>query len=119
MPTRIYTKRIYEGIVPEDGFRILVDRIWPRGISKEKLGDAIWFKDIAPSTELRKEFKHDPARWEKFKKAYFEELDSQPAIFQQFKDLIQNHEKVTLFYSARDTEHNQAVALKAYLIIRL
>ncbi|QXD25882.1 DUF488 family protein [Opitutia bacterium ISCC 51] len=113
--TRILTKRIYEGIVPEDGYCVLVDRIWPRGISKEKLGEAIWFKNIAPSTELRKEFKHDPARWNEFKKRYFVDLDSQPELVIEFLNLIKLKEVVTLLYSARDTVHNQANALKEYL----
>ena len=113
--TRILTKRIYEGIVPEDGYCVLVDRIWPRGISKEKLGEAIWFKNIAPSTELRKEFKYDPARWNEFKKRYFVDLDSQPELVIEFLNLIKLKEVVTLLYSARDTVHNQANALKEYL----
>ena len=111
----IHTKRIYDGIAPEDGFCILVDRIWPRGISKEKLGDAIWFKDIAPSTALRKEFKHDPTRWDEFKERYFSDLDSQPELVTEFRNLVNSKAVVTLLYSARDTDHNQAIALKEYL----
>ena len=114
MPT-IHTKRIYEGIVPEDGFCILVDRIWPRGVRKSDLENAIWFKEIAPSTELRKDFKHDPARWEGFKKRYLADLDAQSELVAEFLNLIEDKEIVTLLYSARDTEHNQAGALKEYL----
>ncbi len=117
--TRILTKRIYDGIVPEDGFCVLVDRIWPRGISKEKLGAAIWFKEIAPSTKLRKEFRHDPARWEEFKKRYFLDLDFEAEVVSDFLALIENKKCVTLLYSARDTKHNQAIALKEYLEKRL
>jgi len=107
--TRILTKRIYDGIVPEDGFCVLVDRIWPRGISKE----------IAPSTKLRKEFRHDPARWEEFKKRYFLDLDFEAEVVSDFLALIENKKCVTLLYSARDTKHNQAIALKEYLEKRL
>ena len=112
---RIQTKRIYDGITPDDGFCVLVDRLWPRGISKEKLGQAIWFKDIAPSTALRKEFRHDPARWGEFKKCYFADLDSQPELVAEFLGMIESRKCVTLLYSAKDTTHNQAVALKEYL----
>lgn len=114
----IRIKRIYDGIVPEDGFCVLVDRIWPRGISKEKLGEAIWFKQIAPSTALRKEFQHDPARWEVFKKRYFDALDAEPELISEFMDLLKGEELVTFLYSARDTEHNQAVACKEYLYLK-
>ena len=114
MPT-IRTKRVYEEILPEDGMCILVDRIWPRGIKKSDLGKAIWFKEIAPSTELRKEFKHDPARWSEFKKAYFRELDFNPEVISEFKSIVSQEKQFTLLYSARDTEHNQAIALKEYL----
>ncbi len=112
---RIQTKRIYNGIVPEDGFCILVDRIWPRGISKEKLGAAVWFKEIAPSSVLRTEFNHDPARWNAFKKRYFVEMDSKPEVITEFLALIESKNCVTLLFSARDTKYNQAIALKEYL----
>lgn len=112
---RISTKRVYESISPEDGFCILVDRLWPRGVSKSDLRGVIWFKEIAPSTELRKEFNHDPDRWDEFKKHYFAELESSPVLVSEFKQLVSKEKILTLLYSARDTQHNQAVALKEYL----
>jgi uncharacterized protein YeaO (DUF488 family) len=114
MPT-IQTKRVYESILPEDGMCILVDRIWPRGISKEKIEKGVWLKDAGPSNELRKWFNHDPARWKEFKKAYFRELDSNPEVISDFKSINSQKKQLTLLYSARDTEHNQAIALKEYL----
>lgn len=106
-------KRIYESYSEEDGFRILVDRIYPRGVKKETAHIDLWLKEIAPSNELRKWFNHEPEKWEEFKAGYFTELDENLAVV-----IIQEKmtsEKVTLLYSARDTEHNQAVALCEYL----
>ncbi len=110
----ITTKRAYEKPTKSDGYRILVDRLWPRGLTKEEVAADIWMKDIAPSTELRKWFNHDPAKWSEFKKRYHHELT-------QHKDLITEiihkakHRTVTLIYGARDQEHNQAVVLKEYI----
>ena len=107
-------KRVFEPRTRGDGKRVLVDRLWPRGISKEKLGDALWFKDIAPSTELRKWFDHRPERWPQFCSRYAAELDLKPALVAELR-AMQKRGRVTLLYSARDEEHNQAKALAIYL----
>jgi uncharacterized protein YeaO (DUF488 family) len=110
----IRVKRIYEAPSRDDGERVLVDRVWPRGVSKEEADLALWLKDIAPSTALRKWFGHDPARWDEFQKRYREELDADQSAVDQLRGLLKKG-RVTLLYGARDTEHNQAVALAAYM----
>ena len=107
-------KRVYEPRAPGDGQRVLVDRVWPRGISKEKLGKVVWLKDAAPSTELRKWFAHRPERWEEFRARYTAELDRNPDVVAKLRATCARG-PVTLLYSARDTEHNQARALTDYL----
>jgi uncharacterized protein YeaO (DUF488 family) len=110
----IKLKRVYEEPSKEDGFRILVERLWPRGLTKERTAVDIWLKDIAPSPELRKWFGHDIAKWEEFRKRYWRELeDKQDAI--KFLKQKSKDETVTFVYAARDEEHNGAVALKAFL----
>lgn len=111
----IQTKRVYDPIEKKDGVRILVDRVWPRGMSKERLQADLWLKDASPSTALRKWFGHDRSRWEIFKKRYFSELDAKPEVIDQVLESAARG-PVTLLFSARDTEYNQAIALKAYLI---
>jgi uncharacterized protein YeaO (DUF488 family) len=106
-------KRIYETPNQSDGLRVLVDRIWPRGISKEKAKIDIWMKEVAPSDKLRKWFNHDPNKWLEFKKRYFKELNQSAAIY-QLTELAKNH-PITLVYSAKDQKHNQAVALLEFL----
>lgn len=106
-------KRVYEPPSPDDGERFLVDRLWPRGMSHERAHLTGWMKDLAPSTELRRWFGHDPARWEEFQRRYKAELrapDKQALI----DDLASRaaHGPVTLVYGARDTEHNEAVVLQ-------
>ena len=108
-------KRIYDGAEPSDGYRVLVDRIWPRGMSKQKAGVDLWLKDIAPSDALRKWFAHDPERWMEFQRRYRYELRKQKALTNEVKELEKKHRTVTLIYSARDERHNQAVALRSYL----
>ena len=110
----IHLKRAYEPAKRSDGTRVLVDRLWPRGLSKEKAGIDHWFKEIAPSTALRKWFNHDPAKWEKFRERYFRELDRNAEAVKEFWALARGR-TVTLVYSAKDEVHNQAVALKEYL----
>lgn len=107
-------KRIYEKAEPGDGYRILVDRIWPRGISKEEARLDHWARDIAPSNRLRKEFGHDPAKMDEFQEQYLVELDQNPAAseFLQMVSDILRHARVTLLYSAKDPKYNQAVVLK-------
>ena len=110
----IMIKRVYEGTDPQDGERLLVERLWPRGIRKEDLHFNSWLKDVAPSSDLRSWFGHDPAKWEEFRRRYFAELDDQPAAWLPL--LVAAHKgNVSLLYSARDTEHNNARALKEYL----
>jgi uncharacterized protein YeaO (DUF488 family) len=113
----IETKRVYEEPAPDDGFRVLVDRVWPRGLKKEQVAADLWLKEVAPSNDLRKWFGHDPSRWEGFKDRYFSELDE---LEEPVGKLLEQARKgrVTLLYSARDTEHNQAVALKEFLLAR-
>ena len=114
MPKTITIKRIYEPAATNDGARVLVDRVWPRGITKEKAALGLWLKEIAPSTELRKWFGHDPARWDEFRARYGKELDGNEEAVGQLRALIAKG-PVTLVYSAHDAEHNQAVALADYL----
>jgi uncharacterized protein YeaO (DUF488 family) len=111
----IKTKRIYESPAEEDGFRILVDRLWPRGMQKEKAKIDLWLKEIAPSDDLRKWFAHDPQKWEEFKKKYAKELAEKEGLLNEIRQIEKEKGTVTLLYSARETEHNNAVALKIIL----
>ena len=113
----IKIKRVYEEPSAGDGMRILVDRVWPRGISKERARLADWRKDLAPSTPLRKWFGHDPAKWKEFRTRYRTELKRSGRIY-ALKELAKlSHRKtVTLVYGAADEKHNQAVALKEFLL---
>lgn len=110
----LMVKRIYEPPAPDDGHRVLVDRIWPRGVSKEHAALALWLKEIAPSDELRKWFGHEPARWTEFQERYGSELDGNGEAVAQLRCLLREG-KVTLLYSAHDEAHNNAVALAGYL----
>lgn len=110
----IKLKRIYEPPSDEDGVRILVERLWPRGISKEKAKVDEWMKEIAPSQELRQWFKHDPAKWEEFQKRYRKELDQNQELVKELKRSAKG-KTVTFVYAARDEEHNSALLLKKYL----
>lgn len=110
----IALKRVYEEPSREDGLRVLVERLWPRGMSKDRAKVDLWLKDVAPSPELRKWFGHDPARWDEFQKRYFRELEQHPDAVRQLKR-EGNKGKVTLVYAAHDEEHNGAVALKQFL----
>jgi uncharacterized protein YeaO (DUF488 family) len=111
-------KRAYEPAAPGDGTRYLVERLWPRGIRKEALRLDAWLKDVAPSDALRRWFSHDPAKWPEFRRRYTAELDSNVDAWQPILDAARRG-TVTLVYSAHDTEHNNAVALKDYLEARL
>lgn len=110
----IQTKRAYELASKDDGQRILVERLWPRGIKKEELRLDQWIKDIAPSTALRQWFQHDPAKWGEFRRRYFRELKAHADVWQPLLALARRG-RVTLVYSAHDTEHNNAVALEEFL----
>lgn len=114
MQNIIVTKRIYEPPDTEDGYRILVDRVWPRGVSKEIAHLNEWVKEIAPTTELRKWYNHELPKWEEFKKKYFAELDANP-VLKDFVQLCLGHKKTTFLYSAKDEQHNQAIALQQYM----
>ncbi len=107
----IKVKRVYEKEEKDDGIRILVDRLWPRGIKKNQID--IWLKDIAPSEDLRKWFNHDPSKWEEFKVRYFNELNNNPKI-KVLLELVKKSNNITLLYSAR-SPYNNALALKEYL----
>jgi uncharacterized protein YeaO (DUF488 family) len=110
----IHLKRAYEEPDPADGERILVERLWPRGLTKARVAVDLWLKDVAPSPELRKWFGHDPARWKQFQKRYWRELTAK----QEAVDLLASKARrgtVTLVYAARDLEHNGALALKEFL----
>jgi uncharacterized protein YeaO (DUF488 family) len=110
------TKRVYEPVGDDDGFRVLVDRLWPRGIAKEKAHIDLWLKDVAPSDALRKRFHGHPDRWEEFVDAYGNELTQEPAktAAANLRERM-GRESVTLLYAARDEIHNNAVALKSWL----
>jgi len=114
----IKIKRVYAEKMPDDGRRYLVDRVWPRGISKEQIGIDGWLKELAPSTALRTWFGHDPEKWEEFKEKYLDEL-SNPLLSDVLQRLRKeaSHGAVTLIYSAKDTKFNNAVCLKEKLEI--
>ena len=111
----IKLKRVYEKREKSDGFRILVDRLWPRGLSKEKAKVDLWLKDVAPGHELRRWFGHDPKRWDEFQKRYNKELMKNRELLDGIKEKINEKGVVTLLFSASDEEHNNAVALKNFL----
>jgi uncharacterized protein YeaO (DUF488 family) len=108
-------KRVYEPTAPEDGVRVLIDRLWPRGLTKKKAAIDHWMKDIAPSSELRKWFGHDPGRWTEFRNRYMEELRQHMALLDQIRDLAKEG-TVTLLFGAHDEEHNDAVVLREVLL---
>ena len=110
----IRLKRAYEQPSRNDGFRILVERLWPRGVTKEKAALDLWLKDAAPTPELRKWFSHDPAKWKQFEQRYWKELNALPAAVALLRQKIKQG-TVTLVYAAHDEEHNGALALKEFL----
>ena len=114
----IFIKRAYESAQASDDSRFLVDRLWPRGRDKKALRLDAWIKDVAPSQELRTWFAHDPEKWQQFQRRYFAELNTRP---DSWKPLLEAAKKrdITLVYGARDTEHNNAVVLRAYLTKKL
>jgi uncharacterized protein YeaO (DUF488 family) len=113
MAGKLRLKRAYEPAEPGDGQRVLVDRVWPRGVSKEEAHIDLWLKDVAPSTQLRKWFGHEPDHWGGFRERYLEELKANPAVGELRQVMAKG--PVTLVYGAKDKEHNQAVVLAAYL----
>lgn len=110
----VQTKRAYEKASSRDGIRVLVDRLWPRGLSKDEARIDVWAKDLAPSTGLRKWFDHDPGKWPEFKKRYFKELENQREALNGLLEKAGKH-PVTLVYGARQPEFNNARALKEYI----
>ena len=112
MPIRII--RAYENPTKDDGHRILVDRLWPRGISKEKAKIDFWPKELAPSTELRRWYGHDPEKWSEFRSRYFAELDAEPELIKELLGYVRKG-PVTFVYSSKEQDLNNAVALKEYI----
>ena len=113
METQYVIKRVYEPYSAGDGYRLLIDRLWPRGLSKEKAHIDCWLKEIAPSNELRKWFSHDPAKWKEFIKKYKEELENSPAK-EELLELVKKHKKITLLYSSKEEKNNNAHALSQW-----
>ena len=108
-------KRVYDEPDRDDGYRILVDRLWPRGLSKEKAKVDLWMKEVAPSNVLRKWFSHDPMKWDDFKKKYEMELNDKDNLMKRIVQMEEEHGTITLLYSAKEEEHNNAVALDGFL----
>ncbi|MDF0752344.1 DUF488 family protein [Marinobacter sp. 71-i] len=114
--TEIRLKRVYDKAARSDGPRLLVDRVWPRGISKEEAGLAEWLKGLAPSTDLRKWFGHDSSRWDGFRERYLQELVSgENGDLGILVKYLEEHDRITLVFAAKDTEHNNALALKQFI----
>lgn len=111
----IKIKRVYEEVGKNDGFRVLVDRLWPRGLSKGSGAIDLWCKEVAPTTELRKWFGHDPKKWAGFRKKYLAELEDNKEAFNELKAIIKRERTVTLLYGAKDEKYNQAVVLQEVL----
>ncbi len=107
----IKIKRAYEKPTEDDGYRILVDRLWPRGVAKNKVKIDLWLKQVSPSDELRKRFSHDLKRWDEFKKRYHSELKSEKISLQKIKQIEKENKIVTLIYAAKDDRHNNAIVL--------
>lgn len=111
----ISLKRVYEPPSQEDGLRVLVDRLWPRALKREAAKIDVWLKDIAPGTALRQWFGHDPERWTEFERRYRRELAERPEGVAALRALIKANKRVTLLFAAKDSDHNNAVALKNFL----
>lgn len=114
---KILVKRVYEPVAKADGYRVLVDRLWPRGLSKSEAKLDLWLPDLGPSTALRKWFNHDPERWAEFLRRYHAELKQKTIFIATIKKQAKTR-PVTLLYSAKDEQHNQAVALQSFLLRR-
>jgi uncharacterized protein YeaO (DUF488 family) len=116
--TVIQVKRAYDSASKDDGIRFLVERLWPRGVKKTALHLDAWLKDVAPSTELRQWFSHDPSKWIEFQRRYFAELNANPKTMEPILEATRRG-RVTLVYSSHDKEHNNAVALKTFLAAKI
>jgi uncharacterized protein YeaO (DUF488 family) len=112
MPPTISLKRAYAPPASDDGFRILIDRLWPRGLSKEKAAVDLWLKDIAPSTELRKWFNHEAEKWPEFRKRYKTEIRANKAAADLLEQALKDHQRITFVYAAKDEAHNDAIVLQ-------
>lgn len=110
----IQTKRVYEQPEEQDGFRVLTERLWPRGVSKERAALDRWMKRVAPSHDLRKWFDHDPETWEEFKERYRKELFGSEAV-EELMDLIKQYDTVTFVYASKDENHNSTMVLKEFM----
>lgn len=108
----LHLKRVYEKPSVDDGLRILVDRLWPRGLSKTKAKIDVWLKEIAPTNDLRKWYGHDPKKWAAFRQRYLKELRGNTQALTELRKLIKSHEQVTFLFAAKDTERNNAVVLQ-------
>jgi uncharacterized protein YeaO (DUF488 family) len=111
----IQTKRVYEEPQKNDGYRILVDRLWPRGVTKQKAAIDLWLKEIAPSNELRTWFSHDPSKWSEFQRKYREELRGKKKSLDAIRSIERQKKSVTLVYGAKDTNHNNAIVISNVL----
>lgn len=111
----IKIKRAYEEPSNEDGFRILVDQLWPRGLTKERAGIHLWMKEIAPSTALRRWFSHDPSKWKEFHRKYLVELKGKKTLVDELRKVAREQKVVTLVFAAKDEEHNNAIVLEEFL----
>lgn len=111
----IKIKRAYEKSSNDDGFRVLVDQLWPRGLTKERAAIDLWMKEIAPSVALRRWFSHDPAKWNMFRKKYRDELQEKKALIEKINELAREKKSLTLVFAAKDVEHNNAVVLEELL----
>jgi uncharacterized protein YeaO (DUF488 family) len=114
----INTKRVYEQPAKEDGWRVLVDRLWPRGMTKQSAHVDIWMKDVAPSDALRKWFGHEPEKWGEFQKKYRNELAEKKELVAELRKMAKEHGTLTLLFGAKDEKHNQAVVLAGVLKTR-
>lgn len=108
-------KRVYDKPSKDDGYRILIDRLWPRGLTKEEAKIDLWLKEIAPSTELRKWYNHDPKKWISFKEKYRKELKDKGELLEQIKELEKEHKTVTLLYSSKEERLNNAIILLEFI----
>jgi len=111
----IKLKRVYEEPSPQDGFRILVDRLWPRGLTKEKVKIDLWMKEVSPSNELRKWYHADLEKWNEFKKKYRKELNENKEALEELKKIIKKNKIVTFVYSSKEEKNNNAAALKEFI----
>ena len=113
--SHVRIKRAYEAPAPEDGARILIDRLWPRGVRKDAAALDLWLKDIGPSTELRKWFGHEPSRWAEFRRRYADEIAQKPQLLAQLRDIARQG-VLTMVYSAHDEQHNDALVLQELIL---